>query len=221
MVDQIPKLEPMAEFFNRRVDGYEEHQKSAVDGAPELYSVTASLLPVWPGCRVLDLGCGTGLELDEYFPLNPTAEVVGIDLAADMLAVLEKKHGAKKLTLVRASYFEYDFGTGVYDAAVSVMSLHHFTKEQKLPLYEKLRAALREDAPFVLTDYFAPDDAFEAQRFAELEERKILSGIKDGGSYHFDTPLTAAHETEALLAAGFTEVKPVRQWGNTVTLLAR
>ena len=31
--------------------------------------------------EVLDLGCGTGLELDFYFKCNPTAKVTGIDLA--------------------------------------------------------------------------------------------------------------------------------------------
>ena len=220
-MNQIPRLEPMAEFFNRRVDGYEEHQKNAVDGAPELYGYTASLLPRTPDCRLLDLGCGTGLELDEYFPLNPTAQVVGIDLAEDMLAVLKQKHGEKNLTVRCGSYCELEFGSGAYDAAVSVMSLHHFTKEEKLPLYGKLRDALRGNGYFVLTDYFAPDDAYEARCFAELEQRKALFGITDGASYHFDTPLTAAHETEALLAAGFREVKALKQWGNTITMLIR
>ena len=35
-------------------------------------------------------------------------------------------------------------GENGFDAAVSVESLHHFTKEEKIPLYAKVRAALKE-----------------------------------------------------------------------------
>ena len=44
-----------------------------------------------PGAKVLDLGCGTGLELEYYFRLNSTAMVTGIDLAAGMLQKLKEK----------------------------------------------------------------------------------------------------------------------------------
>ena len=56
-------LEKMGEFFDSRLDGYEEHQLTAIESAQEFYPFTASLLPMEPGARVLDLGCGTGLEL--------------------------------------------------------------------------------------------------------------------------------------------------------------
>ena len=74
------------------------------------------------------LGCGTGLELDYYFKLNPSARVTGIDLAADMLAVLRKKFSDNALPLIQGSYFDVSFEKNGYDAVVSVESLHHFTK---------------------------------------------------------------------------------------------
>ena len=45
-MNEHPILEPMGAFFDRRADGYEEHQMTAVDGGRELYPFTASLLPV-------------------------------------------------------------------------------------------------------------------------------------------------------------------------------
>ena len=39
----------------------------------------------------LDLGCGTGLELEEYFRYNPEADITGIDLSDAMLKVLKQK----------------------------------------------------------------------------------------------------------------------------------
>lgn len=81
-------LERMDEFFDTRLDIYDEHQLSAIESAREFYPFTAQQLPVQEGARVLDLGCGTGLELQAYFVLNPSARVLGIDLAPGMLDAL-------------------------------------------------------------------------------------------------------------------------------------
>ena len=56
-------LEKMGEFFDSRLDGYEEHQLKTIDSAQEFYPFTANCLPQAPGSGILDLGCGTGLEL--------------------------------------------------------------------------------------------------------------------------------------------------------------
>ena len=216
-----PLLEPMGTFFDNRADGYEEHQRTAVDGGAELYALTASLLPDTPGAEILDLGCGTGLELDEYFKRNPSAIVTGIDLSVKLTDELLRKHADKNVQVILASYFDEPFGVSVFDAAVSVMSLHHFTAERKIPLYRKLKESLKPSGVFVLTDYLASDEEFERFRFAELDRLKKLAGITDDGFYHYDTPLTSEHETDTLLKGGFTDVEILAKWGNSVTLLAK
>ena len=214
-------LEKMGEFFDARLDGYDAHMLEAIEGAGEFYPFTAIQLPMEQGARLLDLGCGTGLELEHYFALNPTAQVTGIDLAPGMLRALKAKFPTRDLTLVQGSYFDVPLGCGVFDAAVSVESLHHFTQAQKIPLYTKIHTALKTGGCFVLTDYFALSDEEEAYWFQELRRLKAECGIGDDGFYHFDTPLTVAHETEALQAAGFREVRVLRSWGATFTLKAR
>ena len=187
-------LEKMDAFFAARCNGYDEHMYSTIEGASEFYPYTASLLPMEPDAEVLDLGCGTGLELEAYFRLNPSARVTGIDLSEQMLACLARKLSPYSLRLIRASYFEADLGTELYDAAVSVESLHHFPAESKLALYRNLFRALKAGGCFVLTDYFAASDEQEAEGFAELGALKKAQGICDDGLYHYDTPLTEAHE---------------------------
>ena len=46
-------LEKMSDFFNRRLDGYEEHQLHAIEQAETFYPITAEYLPASAGARVL------------------------------------------------------------------------------------------------------------------------------------------------------------------------
>lgn len=213
-------LEKMAAFFEARLDGYDAHMIHDIEGAAEFYPFTAESLPDAEGAAIVDLGCGTGLELEYYFTLNPTAKVTGIDLSAAMLGELRKKFADKQLTLICGSYFDAALGCGVYDGAVSVESLHHFTQEQKTGLYTRLHAALKDGGWFILTDYFACDDENERFWQSELARLKVENGIDDREFYHYDTPLTVEHETEALLAAGFRKVEILKNWGATYTLRA-
>lgn len=213
-------LEKMGPFFDLRLDGYEEHQLNCIESAKEFYPFTAGWLPQEKGASVLDLGCGTGLELEQYFQLNPTAKVTGIDLAPGMLAELKKKFPNRDIHLILGSYFDVPFGSQIYDAAVSVESLHHFTKEEKIPLYRKLYQALKHGGYFILTDYFSVNEEEEAFYQAELSRLKALQGITDNEFYHYDTPLTVKHEMEALSAAGFSSTEILKHWGATHTIKA-
>ena len=214
------KLEKMGDFFNARLNGYEEHQLTAIEKAREFYPATAACLPARPDARILDLGCGTGLELGYYFELNPTAQVTGIDLAGDMLAALRDKFPGRALTLIQGSYFSVPLGETLYDAAVSVESLHHFTKAEKVPLYRRVRRALVPGGYFVLTDYFAQSDEQETFLRGELLRLKAEQGLREGEFYHFDTPLTVEHEIQALEEAGFGRVEVLGRWGATGLLKA-
>lgn len=215
------KLERMDDFFAARVDGYDEHMRTTIEGASDFYAYTASLLPAETGTRVLDLGCGTGLELEEYFRLNPEADVTGIDLSEAMLKALKEKLPDRRISLVVGSYFDVPFGEKKYDAAVSVESLHHFPAEQKETLYAKLRAALKDNGFFVLTDYFAESEEMEKEYFRNLKQLRAEQGLPEDELFHYDTPLTADHEIRVLRQAGFSDVQILKEWGTTFTLLAR
>ena len=213
-------LEKMADFFENRLDGYDEHMMTNIEGADKFYPYTALLLPMTENSHVLDLGCGTGLELEEYYKFNPTARVVGVDLSKGMLEALKKKFADKEILLICDSYFNVPFRESIFDASVSVESLHHFTKEEKFPLYTKLHRALKDGGYFVLTDYFSLSDEEEQMHRQNLIFLKAEQGIDDDEFYHYDTPLTVKHETEALLEAGFSSVEVLKNWGATYTIKA-
>ncbi len=214
------KLEKMDDFFAARVTGYDEHMRSNIEGASDFYAYTASILPNGEA-DILDLGCGTGLELEELFKINPLAKVTGIDLSEAMLNKLKEKFPDKKLNLINASYFEEPLGEKTFDAAVSVESLHHFPAAQKETLYAKLCKAIKDNGYFVLTDYFAESEELEKEYFENLKQLRIEQGLSDDEFYHYDTPLTVEHEVEVLKRAGFSNVEILKEWGSTYTVLAR
>ena len=213
-------LEKMSDFFEARLDGYDEHMLTNIESAEEFYLFTAKQLPATENCHILDLGCGTGLELEKYYLLNPSARVTGIDLSQGMLSALKKKFVDKDITLICDSYFDVPFDVSLFDGAVSVESLHHFTKEEKVRLYTKLHRALKDDGYFVLTDYFSLSDEEEQMHRQNLSALKVEQGIVDDEFYHYDTPLTVKHETEALMEAGFSSVEVLKNWGATYTIKA-
>jgi tRNA (cmo5U34)-methyltransferase len=212
-------LEEMDAFFNARIDEYEAHM---LREGNDLYITTARLIPKTEGLRLLDLGCGTGLELDEIFKINPTVQVTGIDLADKMLEKLMQKHAARKsqLNLILADYFKYDFGKDVFDVAVSFESLHHFSHKEKIGLYKRIYAALKSSGFYIETDYMAPTQEYEDYHFAENRRIRAELGIKEG-FYHYDTPCTEENQITMLKQAGFTTVERIGQYRNEVVLVAR
>lgn len=195
-------LEAMDAFFDARIGDYEAHMSPW----EKHYAWMAGLLP--EGIEtLLDIGCGTGLELDCIFRRFPALRVTGVDLSAEMLAQLRRKHGDKRLSLVRADYFTHPLGENVFDAAVSFETLHHYTMERKTLLFRRLRQALRPGGVYLECDYIAGTQAIEDLVFAESARRRARDGIAPEAFVHFDTPLTLSHEMQALRDAGFARVE--------------
>ena len=209
-------FEEMAAFFDARADGYEAHMIGNVFGSDRFYVKTVEALPLKPGLRVLDLGCGTGLELDALFSRCPDARVTGIDLSRGMLDALEAKHAGRALTLIQGDYFQTRF-PGPFDAALSVETMHHFEAEAKLTLYRKIATALAPGGVYVETDFIARDDAFEADCLSGL---RSAVPDKPAGFYHIDIPMTTGHLLD-LMRQAFPSAELLYQEGSTAILRAR
>ncbi|MBU5330701.1 MAG: class I SAM-dependent methyltransferase [Anaerocolumna aminovalerica] len=214
------KIEKMSDFFTARVDGYDDHMLNNVEGCKDGYIKMAELLPP-DMVQLLDLGCGTGLELDEIFKRFPFVNVTGIDLTKAMLDQLKRKHPDKNMVLINESYFDYDFGTSLYDAAVSFQTMHHFSHDDKIKLYSKILAALKEDGQYIECDYMLEKQEDEDFYFSENKRLRKEYGIKDGEFYHYDTPCTISNQIDLLLKAGFQNVEMKWREGNTTLLVAK
>lgn len=210
-------LEKMDEFFNARAKTYDSHMLDDLK-LDEFYESIATCFEA-PISRMLDLGCGTGLELTRLFDNNPDVQIVGVDMSNAMLEELRHKFPDKSMELICASYFETEFGGG-FDAVLSTYSLHHFSETEKLGLYAKIRAAIKPGGRFVFGDYTVSnqerqDELLDENRFIRLENK-----VPDGEFYHFDTPFTAGNEIRLMTSAGFKNVRIVRWWENTSIIIA-
>lgn len=213
-------MERMNDFFEARVLGYDAHMLENVPGCAEGYEHVAALLPEGTA-SLLDLGCGTGLELERIFTRFPVLAVTGIDLTMAMLQKLESKFNDKNLRLIHGSYFDVDFGRERYDTAVSFETMHHFTREKKEGLYAKLCDTLKPGGIYIECDYMVLTDEEENHWFTENSRIRSALGIAEEEFYHYDTPLTVDHQIEALRESGFSDVQMVWRKENTTILTAR
>lgn len=219
------KLEEMGAFFDARSEDYDVVHPGHIGGL-ESKRVPARYLPEQCGA-LLDLGIGTGLELESIFERFPNLTVTGVDLSGEMLRLLRKKYPGKALDLHQMSYFDYDMGEGRFDAALTVMTLHHYTHEVKTDLYRRILKALKPGGIYIESDYMIPEGATEDPQatedffFAEYERLKREQGLEQGKEYHYDTPCTVENQKKMLRNAGFSQVEQVWQEDSTVVLVAK
>ena len=209
------ELEEMGDFFTRRIGDYEEHMavwSRAYQRFAQLLSVNAK--------SILDLGCGTGLELDEIWKRNPEISVVGVDLCQSMLDRLKEKHADKQLQIVCEDYFQYNCGVEKWDAVISFESFHHFFPKPKKVLYDKIYQSLKKGGQFILGDYIACCEEEETLLQEVYGKKRERSGIRQNTFVHFDIPLTLEHELEIMQESGFSIIKQIESMDGATIIVA-
>ncbi|MBR3817252.1 MAG: class I SAM-dependent methyltransferase [Clostridia bacterium] len=214
----MEQLEKMADFFSQRADMYDSHMLNEVEGCKEGYELIPQLLPQAAN-SLLDLGCGTGLELDGIFARFPDISVTGIDLCEAMLIKLKEKYSSKDIRLICGDYFTLNAEEELYDSAVSFQTMHHFEKQAKLSLYKKIYSAIKKGGVYIEGDYMVLTDEEEEHWFSESRRIRKALGILDGEFYHYDTPCSVKNQLELLEKAGFKNVRQVFRMENTTVIV--
>lgn len=214
--------EEMAEFFNQRSNGYDQHMEENVAGFGDFYHQVAKPLPeTKQELRILDLGCGTGLELEGVFQRAPNAQITAVDLSPGMLAELERKYSSRlgQIELIQGSYLDLDLPGERFDFVISVMSLHHLLPEIKLALYGSIFTTLKIGGSYIEGDYLVSEP-----KMLELRERYhqwlAHSPHSDPGEYHLDIPLTVSLQQELLKTAGFADSRVIWQQDEAAVITA-
>ncbi len=202
------ELERMAKFFDRRAAFYEEHMRRSVAGFEDFYrTVAAPIERTAEPIEILDLGCGTGLELESLFKRSPNARITAVDLSRGMLAKLSEKYAdkAKQIALIQDSFLEFPIGQGRWNYIVSVMAMHHLTPEEKLLLYRSIHIGLRPGGLYIEGDYVVAEEE-EKELLREYWKLRRANPEVANGAYHLDIPLSTKTQIRLLSNAGFAGV---------------
>jgi tRNA (cmo5U34)-methyltransferase len=218
--EDMEKVEEMAAFFDARSAGYDDYMRYTIfpdEAFAQFYQAISSPIErTDEPLRILDLGCGTGLELEALFQRVPNAVVTGIDLAENMLGLLRQRYvaHASQITLVADSYLTMPFGRQAYDHVISALSLHHILRDTKRELYARIHAALRPGGKYVEGDSVVPVD-MESQFLDEYYEEVATVPPAPDGHYHIDIPFSIVTQRSLMLEAGFKDFQLVWQKDST------
>ena len=216
MAEQKPP-EEMDAFFNHRAEGYDAHMHSNLVDAEVYYRklaapITATAEPI----EILDVGCGTGLEIPAVLEKAPNAKLTGMDLSVEMLNILREKYPGENIQIIQGSYLTHDFEAERYEVILSSMTLHHLLPKQKGKLYRQLFKALKQGGVYIEGDYIVPEDKMNRL----LGQYHALPIEAKGGTHHIDIPLSLAVQFELLGQAGFEEIREFYTQGENVILKA-
>jgi len=138
-------------------------------------------LSVFPGAKVLDAGCGTGIVTDYLSKIAPQVEVTGWDFSAERLTMAENKYGAANITFEQKNLLELDIKTPLFDVIVCRFVLRHFDADGVQKVMQNLFNVLKPGGVFyvvdvegLMTDVYPCSD-FLKTSLKNLREAKAVS----------------------------------------------
>lgn len=198
-------VESLPDFFNSVAHLWDA--KFAADCAHLHRETARRIAPTEEPIRILDVGCGTGLELEAIFERAPNARVTAMDQAPRMLAEVKRKYAERmsQIELLEASCVDWPARLVGFDYVVSILCVHHFPPQTKVGIYRSFRRALKEGGVYVEGDQMTRGTAGSEDH--ELFERWIarLPGGRQG-EWNFDVTLNAETNRRLLFDAGFGDI---------------
>ena len=201
--------EPMGAFFDVRADGYNEHMTSGSGGDISYQKLGGFFPRTGEPLNILDIGCGTGIELDYIWKRAPNASITCLDLSRGMLDLLLKNHPDRhgSIIIVEASYIDWEYPENTYDIVVSSVTMHHLWPEEKAGVYRKIIKTLKPGGCYIEDDFIV--DAAQAEQYRRRYQiiTETLPDKASAGEYHIDIPCTLEVQRELLTGAGFDMVE--------------
>jgi SAM-dependent methyltransferase len=148
---------------------------------------TGGLLPTNQSPRILDAGCGSGVSTEYLAHLNPTANIVAVDISAGTLAVAQERirhscpPGDRSIEFRHLSLYDLDQIEGEFDAINCVGVLHHM-----LEPIRGIKALASKLAPggilhiFVYAAIGRWEISLMQEAIALLQSQNPNAGIKQG-----------------------------------------
>jgi RimJ/RimL family protein N-acetyltransferase/ubiquinone/menaquinone biosynthesis C-methylase UbiE len=159
------KPEPMGAFFDTRADGYNNVMFASSSGEDDYKRLGVCFPKTNEAVQILDIGCGTGIELDYIWEQMPNAHITCVDVSRGMLDLLLKNHPSShdRITIIEASYIDWTYPENAFDIVVSNMTMHHLWPEEKIEVYRKILSTLKPGGSYIEGDFIVKDDLMAEQ----------------------------------------------------------
>ena len=115
-----------------------------------LRAASMKMVPSKEEMRVLDVGCGTGTNLDLY--QKGRCKVFGMDRSPAMIGIARRKLGKRaELHLGDASHMPYSDGT--FDLVIAFFALHEMLAPIRSRVVSESKRVMKKDGRILLVDY--------------------------------------------------------------------
>ncbi|KAF5410356.1 MAG: class I SAM-dependent methyltransferase [Euryarchaeota archaeon] len=175
-------------------------------GEHSLRILTIEKMELKPHHKILDVCCGTGTLCAMIAEtIGGEGEVVGIDLAENMLKLAEKKRrGNTSFSLANAE--EVPYPDEYFDCACITFGLHEMPHPVRMNVLREMRRVLKAGGRIVVLDYLRPTGALVRSLFnvwmlvegvtaRDFIKRDLSSIVRDSG---FDSVEPEIHWMETL-----------------------
>lgn len=126
-------------------------------GLKTVHKKALSLIKPKKGEFLLDIGCGTGIILNELWKkLGENVAFFGIDPSLDMLEIAKKKTANSKINLKQTYADELPFIDNNFDWVISVLTMHHIPNEQKEKVISEIKRVLKPNGIVLISDLGRP-----------------------------------------------------------------
>lgn len=111
-----------------------------------------------PGCRVLDLACGTGTLAILLKKSAPEAGIIGIDGDPKILRLAKEKtrRAGLEIQFDEGMSFDLPYADNFLNRVVSSLFFHHLTRENKLKTFREVWRVLKPKGEFHIADWGSP-----------------------------------------------------------------
>jgi len=131
------------------------------------------------GMKVLEIGCGTGTNLELFKEAG--CEVSGVDLSPSMIDLAKKKLG-DRADLRLGDAAEMPFAENSFDLVLSFLTLHEMPPEVRAPVMQEIVRVAGADGKALFIDYYPGRYRFPKGWFY----RSVIYAIEFGAGWeHF------------------------------------
>ena len=191
---------------NRRLKLSQSHgelyARSSRTVEPLLFTVVDALVPPGGPCRLLEVGCGSGIYIQRACLKNPNLTATGLEKEASVAEFAENnimKWGlAHRVTIETADIREYKSDT-LFDMVTLHNLLYYFPVPERAGLLQALRAFLKPEGRLILTSLCQGRDP-------SLASMNLWSSMTDGNGPLPTPPQIFDHFEQA----GFANIQSER-----------